>query len=293
MAAKPQEIQQQVQAFYEAMPFNYYTSTEDACRQLQSNPIAAMYPDLHALLDSGEVASVLDCGCGAGWLVNSIALHYKIDVTGLDMTGAALDRAREVAGELGVSHRTRFLQGNLLDYQDTARYDLVSSIGVLHHTHDAAAAFGQVQQFVAGSGFFYLGLYHLYGRRVFLDMFREVIEQRGEEAARELYCELDGARLSDTRHLESWFRDQVIHPHETQHTLEEVLEWFDQAGLELISTSINRFGACGDHAALVIQEKEYEALSHQANVVERRYFPGFFTALGQRCEADSSRCVSR
>ena len=31
---------------------------------------------------------------------------------------------------------------------------------------------------------------------------------------------------------EAWFQDQYCHPHETCHTLDEVLGWMDDCGLE-------------------------------------------------------------
>jgi hypothetical protein len=52
----------------------------------------------------------------------------------------------------------------------------------------------------------------------------------------------------------SWFRDQVMHPHETQHTLREISEWLTGAGLTLQSTSINAFAPIGDVALLFAQE---------------------------------------
>ena len=42
-------------------------------------------------------------------------------------------------------------------------------------------------------------------------------------------------------HNYSWFRDQVFHPQETQHTLEEVKDWLDEISFKLVSTSINNY----------------------------------------------------
>ena len=47
--------------------------------------------------------------------------------------------------------------------------------------------------------------------------------------------------VKDEVMLRSWFRDQVLHPHETQHTVEEVLPWIKAAGLEPRTTSVNEF----------------------------------------------------
>ena len=35
-------------------------------------------------------------------------------------------------------------------------------------------------------------------------------------------------KLEDELHLKSWFRDQVLHPHESLHSLEEVLNIFEK-----------------------------------------------------------------
>jgi len=32
----------------------------------------------------------------------------------------------------------------------------------------------------------------------------------------------------------AWFADQYLHPHESEHTVDEVLGWFERAGLEFV-----------------------------------------------------------
>ena len=39
--------------------------------------------------------------------------------------------------------------------------------------------------------------------------------------------------MSAAKHR-AWFADQYLHPHESKHTIGEVLEWFDEAGLEFV-----------------------------------------------------------
>ena len=163
---------------------------------------------------------MLEIGCGCGWFANTVAYHYDLPITAVDFTAKALRRAGEIAAAMGVAGRIHFVESNLFNFNTAERFDLVASIGVLHHTDDARRAFEHVAQFVAPDKFVYLGLYHLYGRRVFLDMFAKIVQERGEAAALHRYRELDGVRAGDDVHLESWFRDQVLHPHETQHTLE-------------------------------------------------------------------------
>ena len=94
------------------------------------------------------------------------------------------------------------------------------------------------------------------------------------------YARLSNLKIDDT-HLYSWFRDQVLHPHETQHTLKEISEVCANSGAKLISTSINQFKSFNSESDLFEQEFEYEKISSQ-RIAEGKYFPGFFTALYQK-----------
>jgi len=279
------EIAAVVRAFYCSLPFNFDGRVESSAEEVEANPVRSTYPDLHALLSGGGVARALELGCGTGWLTNTLARHYGVEVTAVDFSPPALVRARAVAARLGIGSRTRFVESDLFEFADAARYDLVLSLGVLHHTGDAPAGVRHAASFVAPGGHLHLGLYHAPGRRVFLDALRGLAAREGEDAAFECYRSLDHARQADATLLHSWFRDQVFHPHETQHTLREVVPWLSAAGLGLASTSINRFEPLGDLESLYALEDRYTELARRALEVERRYFPGFFTVLARRHRA--------
>jgi SAM-dependent methyltransferase len=274
------DVTKRVKEFYEELPFNYYSSNEIAISKIKSNPLL-IYSDLVQLLKGNEVSSVIEFGCGAGWFSNSIAYHYNIQTTGVDMTGRAIERACEINESLGKSNLVSFKQQDIFSYQTDNKVDLIVSLGVLHHTYNAKRAFQQISQFVKPGKYIYIGLYHLYARKIFLKKFKDIVEKEGEEAALKEYRR-NHSTLKDDTHAMSWFRDQVLHPHETLHTIEEIIQWFGEEGFELISTSINKFGGIDDHDFLIEKEKEYEALSYEHNCKNGRYFPGFFTALGKK-----------
>jgi SAM-dependent methyltransferase len=273
-----------VRDFYEGMPFNYYSSAAAAAARLRVNPLPSACPDLHELLSAGQIRSVLDFGCGAGWLVNIVARHYGIPATGVDFSGKAIARARSVSRRLKTSDRAAFVVGDLFEFEG-APADLVTCVGVLHHTRSARAGFDRIQRFVAPARCLYLGLYHLYGRKPFLDLFRDLVSREGEDAAFRRYEALDSSRLGDRVHRRSWFRDQVLHPHESSHTLAEVATWLAAAGFETERTSINRFEPFDCIETLLDAEPCYEEISRRANLVDGRYFPGFFTVLARRTES--------
>ncbi len=274
-----EEIVDKVKAFYEELPFNYSGSVADACTDVSNNPVVG-YPDLDRALKSREIRSSLEIGCGVGWLSNSVALHYGLTVEALDMTERAIERAKAVADHFNLGSRTRFHTGNLYDFHVDRKYDLVVSIGVLPAVSDPKKAFDHLAEFVAPGKYIYLGFYHHYGRKVFRNMFDEILENEGEAAALSHYQAIHP--LGDETLTRSWFRDQVLHPHEIWHTLEEVVPWLDEAGFRLSSTSINQFKPFTSIPDLIEREKTYEVLSYRANYQEKRYFPGFFTIMAQR-----------
>ncbi|MGK0201538.1 MAG: SAM-dependent methyltransferase [Planctomycetota bacterium] len=271
-----------VRGFYEDMPFSMHGDVSVAAASVRDHSLAAIYPDLHALLRSGSVKTVLEFGCGAGWLAATMAHHYGVEVTAVDFTAAALQRARAVAESLKVADRIQFVHSDLFEYEHGAPVDLVVSVGVLHHTRNARAAFQHASASVTHGGSIFVGLYHEPGRAPFLELFRGIAAAKGEDAALAEYAKLDGVHAGDKSMLKSWFRDQVLHPHETQHTLREVCGWLAEDGLCLRSTSVNRFAAIERVESLFELEQTFGERSRQANITEGRYFPGFFTVLARR-----------
>lgn len=97
---------------------------------------------------------VLDAGCGNGALTDRIAEECK-DIVGLDYSSGV-----HHAQKHRKSDNSLFIQGDLLDppIADES-FDLVFSIGVLHHTPSTRKAFDQVSKLVKPGGKFYFWLY--------------------------------------------------------------------------------------------------------------------------------------
>lgn len=269
-----------VLGFYQELPFNYYSNAADTAIELMRANRLKEYPVLDAELTRRENCSVLDVGCGAGWFVLSCAHHYGHRTTGVDINQVALRQARNVARFMP-SGGARFVEANLFELEPGERFDIVNSLGVLHHTSDCPAAVKRAAAWVAPGGWFHLGLYHLYGRRPFLEHFKSMQERGSTDAT--LYQEF--ARLTpditDETHRQSWFRDQVLHPHETQHTLAEAKRWLSEVGFEIVATSLNGFRPLVSLDAVIEQEQHQESLARTA-LAAGRYFPGFYVVWARR-----------
>ena len=303
-SADPASVTEQVRAFYGSLPFNVEDGVGRAASTVRAvNQIARAYGPLDGELRANPSASVLDVGCGAGRFVNTVAFHYGASVTGVDLCEPALRRAAAVASALRIESRARFVAANLFHLGRSlgadARFAVVNSLGVLHHTADCRGALAAIAPFVAPAGLLHLGLYHRHGRRPFLELF-EPFRRRLRDAstdAERRRIEDDAVReygrlhqgLTDETLVRSWCRDQVFHPHETQHTLQEAVGWLEEVGLQPWLTSINRFERVADWAGLYKLEPSLAELSYQRNVREGRYYPGFFIVLARRPAESSTR----
>lgn len=264
--------------FYKELPFNYQETAAEQARAIRERNSLEAYPLLAPYLR--RQTRVLEVGSGTGWFSNSIAYYQHSSVIGIDFNPVAVERARAVAKALGLA--TEFRVEDLFLYEPEKRFDMVVSLGVLHHTNDCHAGMRRVfDRYLAPGGHAFIGLYHEYGRRPFLDHFASMKAAGASEEAMFLRYRRMNPHLQDDVQARSWFRDQVLHPHETQHTLAEVLEVMKTSGMEMIATSINRFEAIRSVKDLLEQERGYREIGLQ-RLQEDRYFPGFFLVLSKK-----------
>ena len=272
-AANPQVLE-----FYKSLPFNYHGSASAQANMIRARDAVEAYPVLLPLLRPG--LTVLEVGCGAGWFALSLRLHHRCQVLGIDFNPVAVARATEMAQLL--RQDVRFEVADLFAFDLPQPVELVVSLGVLHHTNDCHWALERIcNRFVRPGGHVFIGLYHAHGRRCFLDHFAQMKARRvSEEAMFAEYRRLH-AQLQDDVFARSWFRDQVLHPHETQHTLAELWPLLDRWGMELCATSINRFQPMSSREALIEAEQKLEGDAAEA-LRRGEYFPGFFVFLARK-----------
>lgn len=272
--------------FYKDNPFNFSEDKNIYFDSIKNSNQILEYEDLHKLLSNNygfgkNIKDIIEFGCGTGWLTNTISYHYKKKVHAVDFTKKAIETAKAVSNSLGVY--PRYTSANIFNFEESNHYDLVISLGVLHHTVDCYKAFKKISSFVKKGGFIYVGLYHYYGRRPMLKLLQEYSYWHGEKCAYNLFKKMNTS-MQDKDHSFSWFRDQVLHPHETQHTLKEISTWIKEIGFELVSTSINNYKNLKNfnNAKLDQLEKELEEYSYKRNIIDQKFTPGYFTVCAKR-----------
>jgi hypothetical protein len=93
--------------------------------------------------------------------------------------------------------------------------------------------FRTIARLVRPRGYLLVGLYHRYGRTI-TNIRRQIFRVGGDR-----FSFLDPnlrKRESSASKKRAWFMDQYKHPHESRHTIREVLGWLDSAGLRFVKS---------------------------------------------------------
>ena len=277
-----------VKQFYEQTPFPNYDDI-DSTRALLEKGRAGVF----ARLLNEQIpydASVLEVGCGTGQLTSFLAIANR-SVLGTDVCWNSLMLAEQFKREQGIT-RAIFAQMNL--FRPAIKdgfFDVVISNGVLHHTGDCRAAFQRIARLVKPGGHLVVGLYHWHSRKLIHYPRREIVCWIPSAAP---MLDPHFARIHSQSKHEAWYRDQYEHPHETCHTIDEVLGWIGEDGLEFVNSIPKPSGG----AALSPDEMLFEArspgtvwsrmLSQLAHVPSGYREGGFFIMIARRLPEHSA-----
>ena len=228
-AEKQGDVTDIVKEFYENTPFpNYddFDSRDSLARKATRSIFARL---LDEQIPRG--AYVLDAGCGTGQLTNFLGMSWDRVVVGADLCLNSLGLANAFRDRHSIMN-AHFAQMNL--FRPPFRpgvFDLVVSNGVLHHTSDPEGGFHSLLRTLKPGGHAIIGLYNRLGRLP-TDWRRALFDRFGDRLGF-LDPRLRSATLNEARR-QAWFKDQYEHPHEGKFSYDEVLRWFDEAGVDFV-----------------------------------------------------------
>jgi tetratricopeptide (TPR) repeat protein/SAM-dependent methyltransferase len=139
-------------------------------------PRAAFEP-----LDKADV-DILVAGCGTGRHAIEIARLYRgARILAIDLSLASLAHARRKTAESGLEN-IEFGQADILELGNLGRsFDVIESVGVLHHLHDPLGGWRVLIGVLRPGGFMSVGLYSALARQG-VSAARALIAERGYRA---------------------------------------------------------------------------------------------------------------
>jgi SAM-dependent methyltransferase len=202
-------------------------------------------------LGGRSAPDILIAGCGTGQHAVERALEYPAArILAVDLSLASLGYAARKAEEMGLEN-LEFAHADLLQLVALDRaFDIVESVGVLHHLADPQAGFAVLAELLRTGGLFRIGLYSAHARATIVAV-RDFIAESGfkPNAADIRRCrqELRALPSGDPRTLAletfdfgstGGCRDLFFHVQEHRHTLLEIAGWLQRFGFAFLGFDV-------------------------------------------------------
>jgi SAM-dependent methyltransferase len=213
----------------------------------------------------GQMASrsdvrILDAGCGTGVSTEYLVhLNPQANVVAIDISAGTLAVAKERCQRSG-AERVEFHNISLFDVdQLPGQFDLINSVGVLHHTADPQGGIQALAKKLAPGGLMHIFVYGELGRWEISLMQKAIAMLQGDQkgnyqdgvkVGRDIFANLpennrllkrEQSRWALENHRDECFADMYVHPQEIDYNAETIFELIDAAGLEFMGFSNPQF----------------------------------------------------
>jgi len=235
-----------VQTQYEENPYPRWVRPSPETPDSIGNFLSNKFP--HPQFERPRaLKDILIAGCGTGQ--RSIAMARKFGaphMLAVDLSLASLGYARRKSEEVGLP--IAYAQADILELEKTGRqFDLIESLGVLHHLADPWDGWRALLSLLRPGGFMLLGLYSEMARRPVMAA-RARIAERGAEDIRSFRQELiqsgDPGAYASILESEDFFslsacRDLLFHVQEQRMTLGEIAGFIQSHNLGLLGFELD------------------------------------------------------
>ena len=219
--------------FYETDPFPNYTQNDNINKILQIGDHNFFYKSLKDFI--GFNKNIVEIGSGTCQLSNYLAIGTNNNVCSFDSSFNSLEIGKQFAKKNNIKNIS-FVRGDIFDqiFQDDI-FDFLICSGVLHHTRDPYSGFLNIIKSVKKNGYIIIGLYNKIGR-IRTNIRKYTYKILGKKVIKFMDPVLRKTDKDSLDKINAWIKDQYLHPVESTHTFDEILNWFDKNNIEFINS---------------------------------------------------------
>jgi len=240
------DVSRKVRAQYEENPYPRWVKSGIPTK---AKSISAICAEVNLHLHSKSIKNViapaiLIAGCGTGQHSIETASYFSdCQVTAVDLSLASLAYAKRKTTELGITN-LEYLQADILKLdQLEQKFDIIESVGVLHHMDEPMAGWRVLTDLLKPGGLMCIGLYSELARQHIVEVRKKITllgvgtsESEIREFRRSLVKSNDKnhqllIKSSDFFSL-STLRDLIFHVQEHRFTLPQIKNCLDELGLK-------------------------------------------------------------
>jgi 2-polyprenyl-3-methyl-5-hydroxy-6-metoxy-1,4-benzoquinol methylase len=201
--------------------------------------------------DSAPEALIAGCGTGSHSIFT--AQRFRgVRVLAIDLSLSSISYAKRKTRELGITN-IEYAQADILKLTDIGRtFDIIESVGVLHHLADPFSGWRILLSLLRPGGFMFLGFYSEHARRHEVKA-QEFIAARGYSSTpddirrfrQEVAVGSAGVELQSLSQSQDFFstsecRDLLFHVREHRLTLIQIESFLADLGLRFIGFELDR-----------------------------------------------------
>jgi len=236
-----------VQKQYEGNPYPVWQTL--SVRQPESiaeiiRPVQAYSDNIKVISNDPEVL-IAGCGTGSHALQSAMRIKHKT-ITAIDLSRRSLAFAKRKAVEYKLEH-INFRQLDILQVSSlNKKYDLIESVGVLHHMQVPVDGLKCLVDILKPGGLMNIGLYSKLGRRYIIkakSIYDDPNRHISDEEIRRLRVEImnsdDDELVKNISGYKDFYslhdcRDLIFHENENNYDISELASLIEEAGLEFI-----------------------------------------------------------
>ncbi|MDB2341183.1 tetratricopeptide repeat protein [Candidatus Pelagibacter bacterium] len=240
------DVSCKVRLQYEENPYPRWVKTLKTTKAKSISEICAE-ANLHLYSESIKkiiAPTILIAGCGTGQhSIVTASRFFDCQVTAVDLSLASLAYAKRKTAELGITN-LEYLQADILKLdQLDQEFDIIESVGVLHHMNEPMAGWRVLTDLLKPGGLIMIGLYSELARHPIVEVRKEItLHKVGTSDVDIRKFRRSLAESNDKNHqlLTKWgdffslsmLRDLIFHVQEHRFTLLQIKNCINELGLK-------------------------------------------------------------